>query len=91
MSCNNVYFCIVIYPQKTHPDSEFHLFESHQYGERDLLFKDATRCLVHTSHMDYRTILGEDFFSQVESIFNCTHSGETEHTHTQHPFQTILS
>ncbi|XP_060774299.1 saxiphilin-like isoform X2 [Neoarius graeffei] len=59
---------------QTHPDSEFHLFESHQYGERDLLFKDATRCLVHTSHMDYRTILGEDFFSQVESIFNCTHS-----------------
>ncbi|GAA6067938.1 saxiphilin-like isoform X1, partial [Tachysurus ichikawai] len=59
---------------KTHPDSEFHLFESQQYGESDLLFKDATRCLVHTNHMDYRTILGEDFFSQVESIFNCTYS-----------------
>ncbi|MCJ8729567.1 hypothetical protein PDJAM_G00108140 [Pangasius djambal] len=60
--------------QETHPDSEFHLFESQQYGESDLLFKDATQCLVHTSQMDYRTILGEDFFSQVESIFNCTHS-----------------
>ncbi|XP_027002253.1 saxiphilin-like isoform X1 [Tachysurus fulvidraco] len=60
--------------QKTRPDSEFRLFESQQYGESDLLFKDATRCLVHTNHMDYRTILGEDFFSQVESIFNCTYS-----------------
>ncbi|KTF72101.1 hypothetical protein cypCar_00048064 [Cyprinus carpio] len=56
------------------PDSGFHLFESLQYGESDLLFKDATRCLVHTSHMDYRTILGEEFYSQAESIFNCTHS-----------------
>uniref|UniRef100_A0A671QRX7 Serotransferrin n=1 Tax=Sinocyclocheilus anshuiensis TaxID=1608454 RepID=A0A671QRX7_9TELE len=56
------------------PDSGFHLFESQQYGESDLLFKDATRCLVHTSHMDYRTILGEEFYSQAESIFNCTHS-----------------
>uniref|UniRef100_A0A8C2BL19 Serotransferrin n=1 Tax=Cyprinus carpio TaxID=7962 RepID=A0A8C2BL19_CYPCA len=56
------------------PDSGFHLFESQQYGESDLLFKDATKCLVHTSHMDYRTILGEEFYSQTESIFNCTHS-----------------
>lgn len=56
------------------PDSGFQLFESQQYGESDLLFKDATKCLVHTSHMDYRTILGEEFYSQAESIFNCTHS-----------------
>lgn len=77
-----VYFCIVICPPKARPDSEFNLFESQQYGESDLLFKDATQCLVHTNHMDYRTILGEDFFSQVESIFNCTHSGELECTHT---------
>lgn len=56
------------------PDSGFHLFESQQYGESDLLFKDVTKCLVHTSHMDYRTILGNEFCSQAESIFNCTHS-----------------
>uniref|UniRef100_A0A672P5P2 Transferrin-like domain-containing protein n=1 Tax=Sinocyclocheilus grahami TaxID=75366 RepID=A0A672P5P2_SINGR len=63
------------------PDSGFHLFESPQYGESDLLFKDATRCLVHTSHMDYRTILGEEFYSQAESIFNCTHSSENKGKH----------
>ncbi|XP_051752841.1 saxiphilin-like [Ctenopharyngodon idella] len=56
------------------PDTGFHLFESQKYGESDLLFKDATKCLVHTSHMDYRTILGDEFYSQAESIFNCTHS-----------------
>ncbi|XP_056607597.1 saxiphilin-like isoform X1 [Triplophysa dalaica] len=57
-----------------HPNTGFHLFESEQYGESDLLFKDATKCLVQTSHKDYRTILGEEFYLQAESIFNCTHS-----------------
>ncbi|KAM4613629.1 saxiphilin-like [Polymixia lowei] len=56
------------------PDTEFKLFQSQQYGESDLLFKDATQCLVHTSHMDYRTILGEEFYRHVETVFNCTHS-----------------
>ncbi|XP_056130730.1 saxiphilin-like [Lampris incognitus] len=56
------------------PDTEFKLYESKQYGESDLLFKDATQCLVHTSHMDYRTILGEEFYRHAEAIFNCTHS-----------------
>ncbi|XP_028303886.1 saxiphilin-like isoform X2 [Gouania willdenowi] len=56
------------------PNTEFMLFESAQYGESDLLFKDATRGFVHTSHMDYRSILGDDFYSHVESVFNCTHS-----------------
>ncbi|XP_072238174.1 saxiphilin-like isoform X2 [Leuresthes tenuis] len=56
------------------PDTEFKLFESHQYGESDLLFKDATECLVHTSHKDYRSILGEEFYTHVETVFNCTHS-----------------
>ncbi|XP_071768761.1 saxiphilin-like [Centroberyx gerrardi] len=56
------------------PDSEFKLFQSKQYGESDLLFKDATRCLVHTSHMDTRTILGEEFYRHAETVFNCTHS-----------------
>ncbi|XP_062325066.1 saxiphilin-like [Osmerus eperlanus] len=54
--------------------TEFRLFQSEQYGESDLLFKDATKCLVHTSHLDYRTILGEDFYRQAETVFNCTHS-----------------
>ncbi|XP_041836318.1 saxiphilin isoform X2 [Melanotaenia boesemani] len=58
------------------PNTEFKIFESHQYGESDLLFKDATECLVHTSHMDYRTILGEEFYTHVETVFNCTHSGD---------------
>lgn len=65
----------------TRPNSEFHLFESQQYGESDLLFKDATQCLVHTSHKNYRTILGEEFYSHAESIFDCTHSGETTSTY----------
>lgn len=56
------------------PNSEFRLFQSEQYGESDLLFKDATKCLVHTSHLDYRTILGEEFYRQAETVFNCTHS-----------------
>uniref|UniRef100_A0A3B4A6U1 Serotransferrin n=1 Tax=Periophthalmus magnuspinnatus TaxID=409849 RepID=A0A3B4A6U1_9GOBI len=56
------------------PDSEFKLFESHQYAESDLLFKDATKCFVHTSHKDYRSILGEEFYQHAESVFNCTHS-----------------
>ena len=57
------------------PDIEFKLFQSMQYGESDLLFKDATQCLVHTSHMDYRAILGEEFYRHAETVFNCTHSG----------------
>ncbi|XP_038552196.1 melanotransferrin isoform X2 [Micropterus salmoides] len=56
------------------PKTEFKLFESLQYGESDLLFKDATQCFVHTSHMDYRSILGEEFYSHTETVFNCTHS-----------------
>ncbi|XP_030277355.1 LOW QUALITY PROTEIN: saxiphilin-like [Sparus aurata] len=56
------------------PNAEFKLFESQQYGESDLLFKDATQCFVHTSHMDYRSILGEEFYSHAETVFNCTHS-----------------
>lgn len=56
------------------PKAEFKLFESEQFGESDLLFKDATQCFVHTSHMDYCSILGEDFCTHVETVFNCTHS-----------------
>lgn len=59
------------------PNAEFKLFESQHYGESDLLFKDATQCLVHTSHMDYRSILGDEFYSRAEAVFNCTHSGKT--------------
>ncbi|KAM6928449.1 saxiphilin-like [Xenentodon cancila] len=55
-------------------NTEFKLFESHQYGESDLLFKDATKCFVHTSHMDYRSILGEEFYTHLETVFNCSHS-----------------
>uniref|UniRef100_H3BCA2 Saxiphilin n=1 Tax=Latimeria chalumnae TaxID=7897 RepID=H3BCA2_LATCH len=55
-------------------NSEFQLFESQKYGESDLLFKDATACLVHTSHLDNRAILGEMFLQLAESVFNCTHS-----------------
>ncbi|XP_068171617.1 saxiphilin-like isoform X2 [Antennarius striatus] len=55
-------------------DAEFKLFESLQYGESDLLFKDATQCFVHTSHMDYRAILGDEFYIHAETVFNCTHS-----------------
>ncbi len=64
------------------PNSEFKLFESQQYGESDLLFKDATQCLVHTSHMDYRSILGDEFYRQAETVFNCTQSGTTTIKHT---------
>ncbi|XP_023269889.1 saxiphilin-like [Seriola lalandi dorsalis] len=56
------------------PNAEFKLFESQQYGESDLLFKDATQCFVHTSHKDHRSILGEEFYTHAETVFNCTHS-----------------
>ncbi|XP_061583228.1 saxiphilin-like [Cololabis saira] len=55
-------------------NTEFKLFESHQYGESDLLFKDATQCFAQTSHMDYRSILGEEFYTHLETVFNCTRS-----------------
>ncbi|XP_061639439.1 saxiphilin-like isoform X1 [Phyllopteryx taeniolatus] len=58
------------------PSSEFKLFESRGYGESDLLFKDATQCFVHTSHMDWRSILGEEFYNRVEAAFNCTQSAD---------------
>uniref|UniRef100_A0A3B4YUL6 Serotransferrin n=1 Tax=Seriola lalandi dorsalis TaxID=1841481 RepID=A0A3B4YUL6_SERLL len=60
--------------QVTNPNAEFKLFESQQYGESDLLFKDATQCFVHTSHKDHRSILGEEFYTHAETVFNCTHS-----------------
>uniref|UniRef100_A0A3Q4HBY1 Serotransferrin n=1 Tax=Neolamprologus brichardi TaxID=32507 RepID=A0A3Q4HBY1_NEOBR len=59
---------------KSQSNTEFKLFESHQYGESDLLFKDATQCFAHTSHMDYRSILGEEFYTHADTVFNCTHS-----------------
>ncbi|XP_054851717.1 melanotransferrin-like [Eublepharis macularius] len=55
--------------------STFQLFQSQQYGESDLLFKDATRYLVPTSHLDYEAILGASFSHLAESVFNCTHAG----------------
>nr|XP_046165890.1 saxiphilin-like isoform X1 [Oncorhynchus gorbuscha] len=58
----------------SNPDTEFRLFQSQQYGESDLLFKDSTQCLIHTSHLDYRTILGDEFYRLAETVFNCTHS-----------------
>ncbi|XP_029427469.1 melanotransferrin-like [Rhinatrema bivittatum] len=57
------------------PDSKFQLFQSHMDGEADLLFKDATNCLVHTNHLSYRMLLGEPFYQLAESVFNCTHAG----------------
>ncbi|XP_078082950.1 saxiphilin-like isoform X1 [Mustelus asterias] len=55
-------------------DSEFQLFQSRRYGERDLLFKDSTNCLTHATHLNYMNILGEEFFDLAESIFSCTDS-----------------
>uniref|UniRef100_K7GGW5 Transferrin-like domain-containing protein n=1 Tax=Pelodiscus sinensis TaxID=13735 RepID=K7GGW5_PELSI len=55
-------------------DSKFHLFNSQEYGESDLLFKDATHYLVLTDHQAYRSILGKAFFQLAESVFNCTHA-----------------
>ncbi|XP_050780289.1 melanotransferrin-like isoform X1 [Gopherus flavomarginatus] len=60
---------------ETNLDSRFHLFHSQKYGESDLLFKDATQYLVHTSHLGYQSILGKPFFQLAESAFNCTHAG----------------
>ncbi|XP_030073454.1 saxiphilin isoform X3 [Microcaecilia unicolor] len=60
------------------PDSKFQLFESYVDGEADLLFKDVTSCLVHTNHLSYRTLLGEQFYQLAESVFNCTHAGILE-------------
>nr|XP_033812565.1 LOW QUALITY PROTEIN: saxiphilin-like [Geotrypetes seraphini] len=60
------------------PDSKFQLFESHVDGEADLLFKDVTSCLVHTNHLSYRTLLGEQFYQLAESVFNCTLAGILE-------------
>ncbi|XP_061688474.1 saxiphilin-like isoform X2 [Syngnathoides biaculeatus] len=61
------------------PRSEFKLFESRRYGESDLLFKDVTRCFLHTSHADWRSVLGEEFYSRVEAAFNCTQSADILH------------
>ncbi|MGH0162597.1 UNVERIFIED_CONTAM: hypothetical protein FKN15_043248 [Acipenser sinensis] len=60
---------------EANPDSDFQLFESQKYGESDLLFKDLTECLVHTSHLDHRAILGEEFYQLVEAAFNSTQAG----------------
>ncbi|XP_028680953.2 saxiphilin-like isoform X1 [Erpetoichthys calabaricus] len=59
---------------EAHPESDFQLFQSHNYGESDLLFKDQTECLVHTGHLSYRSLIGEDFFQLVEAAFKCTES-----------------
>ncbi|XP_077163968.1 lactotransferrin-like isoform X1 [Paroedura picta] len=58
--------------QEPSPGSTFQLFQSQQYGESDLLFKDATHYLVPTIHLDYEAILGTSFFQLVEAVFNCT-------------------
>ncbi|XP_069038145.1 saxiphilin-like [Lepisosteus oculatus] len=61
-----------------HLGSDFQLFESESYGEHDLLFKDQTRCLVHATHLNYRTILGQQFYQLAEAAFNCTQSDVLE-------------
>ncbi|XP_043571219.1 melanotransferrin-like [Chiloscyllium plagiosum] len=55
-------------------DSQFQLFQSRKYGEKDLLFKDSTKCLAHATHLDYMSILGEEFSNLAESVFSCTES-----------------
>ncbi|XP_053135526.1 melanotransferrin-like isoform X2 [Hemicordylus capensis] len=62
--------------QKPSLGTTFQLFQSQNYGESDLLFKDATQHLVPTSHLDYEEILGESFFQLAESVFNCTPVGK---------------
>ncbi|XP_048370923.1 melanotransferrin-like isoform X2 [Sphaerodactylus townsendi] len=60
--------------QEPSPGSTFQLFQSQQYGESDLLFKDATHYLVPTRQLDYEAILGASFFQLAASVFNCTHA-----------------
>ncbi|XP_078277518.1 saxiphilin-like [Rhinoraja longicauda] len=55
-------------------DSEFQLFQSQRYGESDLLFKDAARCLRRAAHLHYSDILGHRYSSLARSVFSCTHS-----------------
>lgn len=72
-----VLFLVIKETLSANVGGEFQIFQSQQYGESDLLFKDATKCLIHTSHLDYRTILGEEFYRHADNVFNCTHSGES--------------
>ncbi|XP_072839406.2 serotransferrin-2 isoform X1 [Pogona vitticeps] len=53
----------------------FQLFQSHRFGESDLLFRDATQHLILTSPLDFEAILGESFFHLAESVFDCTPAG----------------
>lgn len=61
--------------QEASRSSSFQLFQSQKYRDRDLLFKDATRRLLPTSHLGYEAILGTSFWQLAESIFNCTPAG----------------
>ncbi|XP_051888450.1 saxiphilin-like [Pristis pectinata] len=54
--------------------SEFQLFQSQKYGESDLLFKDATKCLTEAAQLDYADILGHTFISLAKLVFSCTDS-----------------
>ncbi|KAM4808085.1 serotransferrin-2-like [Rhinophrynus dorsalis] len=73
-----IYDFIMKSQDELRPDraSKFQLFQSGKvYGEGDLLFKDSTTCLLPTSHLRLKEILGENFMQLADSVFDCTHAG----------------
>ncbi|KAM8962253.1 serotransferrin-like [Pelodytes ibericus] len=55
--------------------SRFDLFNSADYGEGDLLFKDSTKCLLPVGHRRMQDILGKSFMDLADSVFDCTQAG----------------
>ncbi|XP_072271634.1 serotransferrin-1-like [Pyxicephalus adspersus] len=68
---------------RTDEDSTFHLFKNVKpNGEGDLLFKDATSCLLPVGHLTLEDILGEHFMQLSDSVFDCTNAGILDYCNT---------
>lgn len=57
-------------------DGTFQMFSSESYGQRDLLFKDATSELVPISVQTYEAWLGRDYLNAMKGLF-CDPSGKS--------------
>lgn len=63
----------------SHEDSSFQMFSSEAYGQKNLLFKDATSELVPIATQTYEAWLGREYLHAMKGLL-CDPNRESPHT-----------